>query len=449
MSEPKAASTQTALDALRALQADTSELERIENLLDRFNVFESIGFIGREVMHSRFLAFLLEPAQNHGLGTLFLKGFLRKVSESTDKVSLPQTFDSADDGDLNQTTVRTEVYTDDGRIDILLLNEVGEWAMIVENKVWSAEHSDQLDKYHRFVKKTYPGWRVFGVYLTPYGAAPERKEDRETYQPLSYGAVCGIVDGILEGRDSALSADVRMALEHYVQMLRRNIMGDSELARLCSQVYREHRKALDTIYKYRFAQQETIRNKVIELIAATPSLLHDHLNTSYPNEYIGFRLRKYDLPSLRVARGWGGWAKTGYILRFLVVNLPDRLALRLAVGPGDEAARQRLLAMAYANPDVFEAKPAVGQSSEHILYVRHLLAPDFYEDASDTERLQELHRQWDAFLEEDLPRIEAALKAEAWIWESEEPDEGQSSQGSRFVWGEDDIAITKRLGHEA
>jgi hypothetical protein len=35
MSEPDAASTQADLDALRALQADTQELERIENLLDQ------------------------------------------------------------------------------------------------------------------------------------------------------------------------------------------------------------------------------------------------------------------------------------------------------------------------------------------------------------------------------------------------------------------------------
>jgi hypothetical protein len=65
-----------------------------------------------------------------------------------------------------------------------LLNEVGKWAMIVENKVWSAEHSDQLGRYHRFVRKTYPGWRVFGVYLTPFGSLPSRDEDRENYSPL-------------------------------------------------------------------------------------------------------------------------------------------------------------------------------------------------------------------------------------------------------------------------
>ena len=68
MSESETASTESDFEALEALQEDASELERIQNLLDQFNMFETIGFIGQEVMHSRFLAFLLDPKQNHGLG---------------------------------------------------------------------------------------------------------------------------------------------------------------------------------------------------------------------------------------------------------------------------------------------------------------------------------------------------------------------------------------------
>jgi RecB family endonuclease NucS len=59
------------------------------------------------------------------------------------------------DGGLGKTTVQTEVYTGDGRIDILILNESEGWAVIVENKIWTTEHSDQLERYYRFVKRTY------------------------------------------------------------------------------------------------------------------------------------------------------------------------------------------------------------------------------------------------------------------------------------------------------
>src|SRR5215203_7509735 len=89
------------LEALRALQADASELERVEELLGRFNVFETIGFTNQELMHSRFLAFLLDPKRNHGLGALFLRSFLKRCSKSTDGDSLPQVDDH--EGSLGQT----------------------------------------------------------------------------------------------------------------------------------------------------------------------------------------------------------------------------------------------------------------------------------------------------------------------------------------------------------
>ncbi len=43
MSEPT--STQADFEALKALQADAQELERIEGLPDRFNLFQAIGLV--------------------------------------------------------------------------------------------------------------------------------------------------------------------------------------------------------------------------------------------------------------------------------------------------------------------------------------------------------------------------------------------------------------------
>jgi hypothetical protein len=64
MSESETTSTAADLEALKQLQADASELERIEELLDRFKVFEAIGFAHQEVMHSRFLAFCFGCGRN-------------------------------------------------------------------------------------------------------------------------------------------------------------------------------------------------------------------------------------------------------------------------------------------------------------------------------------------------------------------------------------------------
>ena len=425
---------QSDLDALKALQADASELERIESLLDRFNVFEAIGFVGQEVMHSRFLAFLLDPKQNHGLGALFLRGFLRKVSGSTDEVSLPETLVHAHGGDLNQTTVRTEVHTGDGRIDILLLNEAGKWAMIVENKIWTTEHSDQLNRYFKFVKDNYPGWQVFGSYLTPDGTLASLKEK---YLPLSYGAVCEIVDGLVEDQGPAMNSDVKVVLEHYTDMLKRRIVGDSdivkisqriherhkrafdliyrhrldvlpdsEIVRLSQQIHEKHKRAFDLIYRHRLDVQPQIRSMIVGLIRDHPRMELD--NNRRDNHKFG--VTEWDTPTLLTSTGWVGSKR---ILRFVFHNKPRSLDLQLALGPGPDETRQRILAMARANPDIFVIQRH--PPKWYYLYTRVFLNRGGYEELNQEEREEEIRRHWDEFLDNDLPRIEAALRREAWI----------------------------------
>jgi hypothetical protein len=136
MGESEAASTKVDLEALRALQADALKLERLEYLLDQFNVFETTGFIGQELMHSRSLAFLLDPKQNHGIEDVLLMKILKTASVISNTVSVLKVLEDINSRDTEQTAVQTEAYTDDGRIALLLLNEIEEWAMIVENKIW-------------------------------------------------------------------------------------------------------------------------------------------------------------------------------------------------------------------------------------------------------------------------------------------------------------------------
>jgi PD-(D/E)XK nuclease superfamily len=409
MSESDTASTAADLEALEALQADASGLERIEELLDRYNIFEAIGFTNQEIMHSRFLAFLLDPKRDHGLDDLFLRGLLRKCSESTDGYSLPRV--EHHDGGLGQTTVHTEVYAGDGRIDILLLNEAGKWAMIVENKVWTTERSGQLEKYYQFVKENYPNHLVRGIYLTPHGDRPSHEE----YLPLSYGAVCEILDSILAEPGSNPSSDVRMSLQHYTDMVRRNIVGDSEIARLCQRLYREHHKAFDLVFQHRFATQEMVRRTLINLIRQTPGLIHDGGWINYPAaSYVDFAVEGWDVPGLQV----GSLNDRGNrILEFVFGNYPENLILDLQIRPGDEATRRKLFDMAHAHSDVFNGEKDPSTKYSHI-FRRTMLPPSFYEDdVRASEREQEIRRRWDEFLHKDLPRIEEALRKETWIWE--------------------------------
>ncbi len=422
------------------MEADSSELERIEALLDRFNVFEAFGFIGQELMHSRFLAFLLDPKQNHGLGDVFLRKMLEKAAATSNATSLPKAFEDIGNRNMEETVVQTEVHTDDGRIDILLLDEVGKRVTIIENKIWTFEHSDQLGRYYRFVKKQYPGWQVHGIYLTRQGDAPSDIEDRKRYLPLSYGTVCEILEQLLENRGSTLAPDLRMGIEHYVGMVRRHIVGDSEIANLCQQIYRKHQRALDLIYEHRPDPRGSVRDLLVRLIRNTKGLIY---KGGHRDKYIYFYPTKWDVPALNIGDDPEGF------LRFVFHNHSGELVLFLGTSLGKEGARRRLFDMGRRDESLFNhlvEDPGRGRNPK--LYRRTFLTQESFEDLSDHGREQEIRRQWGEFREKDLPRIKEALEKETWIWESVETDEEHSDSPSRFVRGEGDVETHEPPQHE-
>lgn len=71
---PNEAELLALLDALR-------KLERDFKLGHRFNLFEALNITKQEIRHSRFLAYLLDPHEAHGLGDRFLRGLLMAAAE--------------------------------------------------------------------------------------------------------------------------------------------------------------------------------------------------------------------------------------------------------------------------------------------------------------------------------------------------------------------------------
>jgi PD-(D/E)XK nuclease superfamily len=225
---------------------------------------------------------------------------------------------------------------------LLLLDGVSQWAMIIENKIWSTEHHDQLNRRYQFVKGNRLTWNVIGVYLTPFGDRPSH----EKYLSLDYRVVCKIIDSVTTHQDLTLSSEVRMSVDQYAQMVRRHIVGDSEITRLCRQIYQKHKVALDLIYEHRPNIQAQIRPMVDGLIREHPRLELD--KNRRDNHKFG--VTAWDTPALLSAQGW---TKSGRILLFVFHNYPSSLDLQLFIGPGPEATRYRLLAMVRTNPEIF------------------------------------------------------------------------------------------------
>jgi len=119
--------------ALAAFVLGNSELEELERLVARFNIFEALGVVRQELRHSDFLAFLLDPNEAHGLGDVFVRQFLLRIVQGSPRAGPRISIDIAL-RNLSGVTVRREWQN----IDILLLDEANRTAVVASTAIMTA-----------------------------------------------------------------------------------------------------------------------------------------------------------------------------------------------------------------------------------------------------------------------------------------------------------------------
>lgn len=396
--------------ALEAFLLDNPELEKLEALLDEFNIFEAVGAVRQEMRHSDFLAFLLNPQQQHGLGATFARQLLlTAVRESEQNVAVTAVDLAL--CDLDDLEVRREWQ----QIDILLLDETNSLAVIVENKVSSSEHSQQLGRYWRTVQQYFPGRHIVGLFLTPDGIEPS--DDR--YLPIDYGLVHTLTTELIETRASIIGNDVQTLMRHYAQMLRRHIMPDSDIAMLAQRIYKKHQRALDLIFEHRPDLQSELADFLQTMIQETPDMILDH---STKTAVRCFPV-SWDAPVLQQGEGW---TPTGRMLLLEFGNSANRLSLKIYIGPGPQAVREKLFAIMMAHPALFNASKRGSRSVNNkykSVYVQDYLRTKDYEEAALDDLTPKIQQQWERFIEKTLPEMTTVLQAADWLWVDENKGE--------------------------
>ncbi len=387
--------------ALEALVVNNPELEQLEALLDEFNIFEALGAVRAELRHSDFLAFLLDPHQNHGLGDAFTKAFLQNALVAVENAPISPI--DLDIWGLDEVRALREWRA----IDILLVDERNRLVVLIENKIDSAERSNQLQRYYHTVEQHFPDSRIVAFFLTPEGDEPSD----ERYIPISYKIVADVAQRMVERRASTLGPDIRTLLLHYVKMLRRYIVKESEIVELCQKIYRKHQRALDLIYEYRPDLQQDIRSLVEAVIQERSDLKLAHSTKTY----IRFLPREWDVPGLK---GGSEWVPQGHILLFEFVNGADSLKLKLTIGPGRPGFTRRLFELAQQKAGTplttFYKRP---NSKWNSIYLRNILTRSDYSDAALDSLEPKIRKKWKEFLEQDLPAIQAVLRNQPWFGE--------------------------------
>lgn len=309
--------------ALEALISNNPELERLEALVADFSPFVAMGWTHQEARHSSFLRWFLDPAETHGLGAYPLRAFLKEVLDGGGDAMTPSVFD-ADIWALEKSIVLAEWEC----IDLLVRNDDERFAIVIENKVGTREHSSQLQRYRRVVETRLPDYKRAFFYLTPDGESPSD----ETYQPISYALVAELVERVRSRRSGQLSVEVDSFLAQYAELVRRHIVEDSEIQALSRQIYEKHRLALDLIYEHRPDRALEISELLQEVIREQDGVELDHCSKGYI---------RFTTPVLnRFAAVAEGWTKSRRLILFELVNQADRVILKLLLGPGPAPVRE-------------------------------------------------------------------------------------------------------------
>jgi hypothetical protein len=378
--------------SLEDLMDSSLDLQELSDILNQFNMFEALRVERQELRHSDFLAFLLNPQANHLMGDAFLVRFLSEA--------LPNVLDG---GKFSDVQVRREWQ----HADIVLSDENRELAIIIENKIDSGEIENQLNSYWQALKAHHPTWQnIFGIYLTPSGVAPTG--NRYPYKPIGYSIVLVALEGVLGDPGMQITSDVRVVIKHYVDVLRRHIVKESNANVLARQLYAKHKGALDFINQQDW--QKRCRVRILGLIGQSTALVKDDLM----GDYIRFGVKEWDkAPPLLTGEGW---TSSHFLLLFVAENLPDSLTLGLFIGPGrDEGVREKLKQVARENHPPF-VDPRK-ETRFFRIYNLPILTQSDYANASDSEFYEKLQHGWSLFINNALPQIRSVLRAQPWLWQ--------------------------------
>jgi hypothetical protein len=384
--------------ALEQLVMD-QDLEELENLLDEFNIFEVLGAVRVELRHSEFLAYLMNPQQSHGLGDDFVKKFLQRVIVGADQFVLPVSTIDIDFWDLEDIEVRREWKN----IDILILSFKYKFVVVIENKVFSSEHSDQLSKYRKVAENQFPGWKILYIFLTREGDQPSD----DAYIPISYELVAELIDTTIETKKTVIGPDIFTLVNHYAVMLRRHILSNSETQKLARKIFKRHQKALEYIYEYKPDQQFDVSEMLAEIIRGSSKVKF----TKNSKSRVYFTVSDWDR-LIKYSSEDG--SKDIQLLLCEIINEIDQVSIKIYIGPGPIDKRQILLDFAHGNKELFKSATQNLNESYNTIYSYKILKKKDYKDSTIDDLREKSTISWNDFLETDFSLINKLIVSRNW-----------------------------------
>lgn len=237
--------------ALQNFLLDIDCLNELNQWTEKFNIFDVLKISRTEIRHSNMLAWLFDANENHGIDDRFIKKIAQQIAKN----------DTQGKYDVFQLLLLDfysfSVYREWNNIDLLIVSDEEKTAFVIENKVGSNEHNNQLNRYRRICEKAYPEYNKIYLFLTPQGLPPS---DADNWTVLTYNDIIEALSEIMENTE--LLPDVSLMINNYIDVVRRDIVDDQQLIEVCNKIYNKHKKALDLIYSNKTDTKSIIRDTV-------------------------------------------------------------------------------------------------------------------------------------------------------------------------------------------
>lgn len=245
----KAQDKDVPMEQVEAFFVNNVDLNRISAYLNRFNPIKVMRMESMEIRHSAILAWLLDPAQNHGLSEQFLRAFLTKAVHGSiaPKINPLEIYQA----DLRYAQVEREKRN----IDIFISVPSKDWNFVIENKWSSAQYDGQLTKYLTIASnasiRAGKQTKIQGILLSLNDEVPN-DDAKDSYVTLGYADILEILSSILDENNGKIALEVRQFIEHYMEILGEKLGMSSkkkEMEAIAQQLYRTHKSAIDFILK--------------------------------------------------------------------------------------------------------------------------------------------------------------------------------------------------------
>jgi hypothetical protein len=246
------------LDSIAQLD-HSKDFARLHQKFHQFNPLKVLRVDQFEIRHSNVLAWLLDPNENHQLGSFFIKKLLSRLimrPENEEKAE-GWNFLSYIYASFSDAEVYREVKTETNRyIDLLIIVPSQKLVLLIENKFHAGESLGQLEDYLSYARKCFEkdGYTILPVFLTLASDAPSFQD----YWVLDYYDVLEIIQSHIEFNREAMSDNVYDFLVYYTAILQEQLVQDEEANELALEVYQANQAAIDLLF---LSQHEEYRKQ--------------------------------------------------------------------------------------------------------------------------------------------------------------------------------------------